>query len=44
MSLIRIRRERRDGAAGMKKPPALWKLVALLILVIILIWYLGRVG
>ncbi|HWV56221.1 MAG TPA: hypothetical protein VNZ57_02005 [Longimicrobiales bacterium] len=43
MSLIRIRRERRQGAAGPRRPPALWKLVAGLILALLLIWYLGRV-
>jgi flagellar biogenesis protein FliO len=42
MSLIRIQRERRQGGGGPSKPTALWKLIAGLALVLILIWYLSR--
>jgi hypothetical protein len=42
MSLIRIRRERRDDAPGPAKPPRLWKQVVVLVLVLVLMWYLRR--
>jgi hypothetical protein len=42
MSLIRIRRDRREGAPGPGRPPRLWKQIIVLILVLILIWYLSR--
>lgn len=44
MSLIRARRERREAGFGRKRPPPLWKLVATLLLVAGLIWYLGQVS
>lgn len=43
MSLIRIRRERRELGHRVKRPPSLLKLLILLFLVLGLIWYLGRV-
>jgi hypothetical protein len=43
MSLYSIRRERRrEGFGGPKRPPSLWKMLAALVLVIVLFWYLGR--
>ena len=42
MSLIGIRRERRQQSGGGVRPPALWKLVAALALVLLAIWYLSR--
>lgn len=42
MSLIRARRERREMGARVKRPPSLFWLVLLLLLVLGLIWYLGR--
>lgn len=42
MSLIRIRRERKEAAGGPTGPPSLWKLLAALILVIAAIWSLAR--
>jgi hypothetical protein len=42
MSLIGIRRERRQQGGGRIRPPALWKLVAALALVLLAIWYLSR--
>jgi hypothetical protein len=43
MSLLRVRRERRaEGFGGPRTPPQLWKLLATLIFVFILFWYLGR--
>lgn len=42
MSLIRVRRERRELGHRVKRPPSLVKLLALLALVAGLIWYLGR--
>lgn len=42
MSLIRIRRERKAEGSGPRGPAPLWKLVAGLILVLVLIWYLSR--
>jgi hypothetical protein len=45
MSLLRVRRERRgEGFGGPRRPPQLWKLVAGLIFVFILFWYLGRLA
>jgi len=42
MSLIGLRRERRAQGGARLRPPALWKLVAALVLVLLAIWYLGR--
>lgn len=42
MSLISIRRERKGSAGGPTRPPALWKLVAALALVLLAIWYLSQ--
>ncbi|HKJ92562.1 MAG TPA: hypothetical protein VJ957_05300 [Longimicrobiales bacterium] len=44
MSLLRIRRERKEQAKGPSRPPALWKLIAALIIVAVLIWYLAHFG
>ena len=45
MSLLRVRRERREWGSGRPKgPPPLWKLLATLALVIIAFWYLSRLG
>ena len=41
MSLIRIRRERKEQSTGPFRPPRLGKLLAGLILVLLLIWYLS---
>jgi hypothetical protein len=42
MSLINVRRERRRAGFGVKRPPSLFKLIILLVIVAGLIWYLGR--
>jgi hypothetical protein len=42
MSLIEIRRERKRDSIGPNRPPRLWKLVAALLLVGFMIWYLHR--
>ncbi len=42
MSLIGLRRERREQGGGRLRPPALWKLMAALALVLLAIWYLSR--
>lgn len=42
MSLIRLRRERREETGGPYRPPSLWKLIAGFILVVLAIWYLSR--
>ena len=44
MSLIRTRRERRQQGARVKRPMSAVKLVGLLLLVIGLIWWLGRLA
>ena len=41
MSLIRIRRERKDESIGPFRPPRLSRLIAGLILVLVAIWYLS---
>lgn len=43
MSLIRARRERRELGHRTKRPPPLWKMILTLLLVLGLIWYLGRI-
>ena len=42
MSLLQIRRERKEGAGGPNRPPRLWKLLIGLAVVLYLIWYLGQ--
>jgi hypothetical protein len=42
MSLIEIRRERKRDSLGPTRPPRLWVLLAALVLVGVLIWYLSR--
>ncbi|MEJ2215623.1 MAG: hypothetical protein P8099_03295 [Gemmatimonadota bacterium] len=42
MSLLRIRRERKEQAKGPTQPPALWKLILALVVVAFLIWYLAH--
>jgi hypothetical protein len=42
MSLIEIRRDRKRGMGGPTRPPRLWKLALALILILYMIWYLGR--
>jgi hypothetical protein len=42
MSLIRARRDRLEQGHGRAKRPSPFRLTLLLVLVIILIWYLGR--
>jgi hypothetical protein len=45
MSLLNVRRERREGGfGGPRRGPRLWLLVVGLIFVLLLSWYLGRVG
>lgn len=44
MSLFKIREERKKLGAGVKRGPRTIVLVLLLIVVLVLIWYLGRVG
>jgi hypothetical protein len=41
MSLIRVRRERRDEFHGPHRPPRLWKLLLGLAVVTYLFWYLS---
>lgn len=41
MSLIQIRRERKDQSIGPFRPPRLGRLLAGLILVLLAIWYLS---
>ena len=42
MSLLSIRRERREDHRGPHRPPNLWKLLIGLAIVAILVWYLGQ--
>lgn len=42
MSLIRIRRNRREQTGGPVRPPSLWKLILALAAVVAAIWWLGR--
>jgi hypothetical protein len=44
MSLLRIRRERKEQSIGPWRPPRLGKLLVGLILVILAIWYLSGLG
>lgn len=41
MSLLRIRRERKEQATGPFRPPRLVKLLAGLVVVLLAIWYLS---
>lgn len=43
MSLLRIRRERKAELGG-PRPPRLARLLVGLVLVVVLIWYLSRLG
>jgi hypothetical protein len=42
MSLLRVRRDRRNEHRGPNTPPRLWRLILGFVLVILLLWYLGR--
>jgi hypothetical protein len=42
MSLINVRRERKKGGSGVTRPPSLYKLIILAVIVGALIWYLSR--
>ncbi|HUF49238.1 MAG TPA: hypothetical protein VMN60_00280 [Longimicrobiales bacterium] len=44
MSLLSIRRERREEHRGPNRPANLWKLLVGLAIVAVLFWYLGRFG
>lgn len=44
MSLLRIRRERKQETLGSPRPPRLGKLLVGLILVLLAIWYLSGLG
>jgi hypothetical protein len=44
MSLIRVRRERREEHRGPNRPPRLWRLLLGFILVLLLLWYLRQYG
>jgi amino acid transporter len=44
MSLIRVRRKRREEHRGPNRPPRLWRLLIGMILVILLLWWLGQFG
>lgn len=42
MSLVRVRRERREAIIGQGRPPRLWLQCTKLAVVLLLIHYLGR--
>jgi hypothetical protein len=44
MSLIRVRRERREEHRGPNRPPRLWRLLAGFIIAILLFWWLSQIG
>jgi hypothetical protein len=44
MSLIEIRRERKESYGGPAKPPRLWKQLLALTVILYLIWYLSGIG
>jgi hypothetical protein len=44
MSLLRIRRERKEESIGPFRPPRLGKLLVGLVIVILAIWYLSGLG
>jgi hypothetical protein len=44
MSLIRVRRERREEHRGPNRPPRLWRLILGFIIVLLLLWYLRQLG
>lgn len=43
MSLLEIRRERKQGTGGPSRPPRLWKQAIALAVILYLIWYLDRI-
>jgi hypothetical protein len=44
MSLLRVLRERRGGVRTPARPPRLWRLIAGLAVVILMIWMASRLG
>lgn len=45
MSLIRVRRERKDEMGGpSSRPPRLWKQLLALIIVLVILYYLSRIA
>jgi hypothetical protein len=44
MSLIRVRRERREEHRGPNRPPRLWRLVIGFIIVMLMLYYLRQIG
>lgn len=42
MSLIKVRRERKEAYVGPGQPPKLWVQIAKLAVVLLVIYYLGR--
>jgi hypothetical protein len=44
MSLLSIRRERREEHRGPNRPPRLWRLLVGLIIVAVLLWYLSQLS
>jgi hypothetical protein len=44
MSLLSIRRERREEHRGPSRPPRLWRLIVGFFLVLLLIWYLAQLS
>ena len=44
MSLLSIRRERKEEHRGPDRPPHLWKLLLGLAVVAVLLWYLRQFG
>jgi hypothetical protein len=42
MSLIRVRRERKEGMGAPGRPPRLWKQVATLAIILLILYYLSR--
>ncbi len=44
MSLIRVRRERKEEMGGRPaRPPRLWKQIAVLVVVLLILYYLSRI-
>jgi hypothetical protein len=44
MSLLRVLRERRGGSRTPAKPPRLWRLIAGLVIVALMIWMASRIA
>jgi hypothetical protein len=44
MSLLNIRRERREEYRGPNRPPRLWRLVVGFIIVLLLLYYLAQIS